>query len=50
MQKRYDEMRMEAGESVRIVSYLPADLYRSFTQSAAAAGMSEDEYLRGLLR
>ncbi len=50
MQDVYDRMRAEAGEAVRIVTYLPADLYASFRDEAAASGKTEDELLIEKLR
>lgn len=45
MQALYDRMRREEGDTVRIVSYIPAELYKRFERAAAEAGIGTDALL-----
>ncbi len=49
MQRLYDRMRLEAGEKVRGVSYLDADVYRRLVQKDEAEGVSVEKLLEKLV-
>ena len=49
MQRIYDRMRFEAGEKVRGVSYLDAEVYQRLVQRAEAEGISVEKLIEKLV-
>ncbi|BAF70906.1 PAS domain-containing protein [Nitratiruptor sp. SB155-2] len=49
MQKRYDQMRMEAGENVRCVSYMDSDTYKKLLEKAKELGETPEALIKNLI-